>query len=279
MTTAGQPQKSTSFERFLFGFTRAMVLLVSALAVVGIALLMLGLVRLSKNDTHISLSDLFPSAQSAPAISGSVTTPSAPEDVQLPSIVSGYLADPAGYLQTVKDELPDREDQKEYISNLASVLTEAEERYPVPISEVDANLPADKAGMKIGDIIVAVNGAPGGYRTFGSFVGAGKEFKVEVERDGKRQLLSMTPMSFTENDGTTHGRVGIKGGGKIKETLKLYARAKKAKLEKSDVEKYKAIGVKASFVVAAFGLAIFAALMSLILVVLAVERNTRPAVG
>lgn len=54
-----------------------------------------------------------------------------------------------------------------------------------------------------------------------------------------------------------------------------YKTLKISKLNKSEIEEYKDIGQKAALYSVVFGLAIFIALMSLILVMLAIERNTR----
>lgn len=63
------------------------------------------------------------------------------------------------------------------------------------VSQVIPNSAADKAGIKAGDIIVAVNGKS--IKTFGELrakvatLGAGKTVKIEVVRDGKHKTYSV----------------------------------------------------------------------------------------
>ena len=81
---------------------------------------------------------------------------------------------------------------------------------PAVIGEVIANHPAAAAGLKKGDRILAVDGKP--VKDWMDFVkrvkaSAGKTLSVEVERDGQKQSLSLTPMTRTA-DGKSYGYIG-----------------------------------------------------------------------
>lgn len=65
----------------------------------------------------------------------------------------------------------------------------------VLLAEVTAGGPADKAGLKSGDIIVTMDGTPISDRTLTlrlSRIGAGAKVTVSIVRNGKRETLEMT---------------------------------------------------------------------------------------
>ena len=91
---------------------------------------------------------------------------------------------------------------------------------PPRIVEVVADQPAAHAGMKAGDVIVAINGTPvNNFQTMQQIVssGADQALRFEVDRDGKRVTLAVTPAGrdrTAENGTTTRvGVIGVRGGG------------------------------------------------------------------
>lgn len=78
------------------------------------------------------------------------------------------------------------------------------------IGQLEANGPADRAGLQPGDRIVAVNGKV--IADWSSFVEAIRSqpeqaMKVTLERGGRRMGVVLTPTAFSDN-GTTVGRIG-----------------------------------------------------------------------
>jgi len=83
---------------------------------------------------------------------------------------------------------------------------------PARVAEVVAGSPAEHAGIRPGDLVVAVDGeAVASWEAWVDVVraSAGKELVVEVEREGGRVLLRVTPASVRQADGGSVGQVGV----------------------------------------------------------------------
>lgn len=83
---------------------------------------------------------------------------------------------------------------------------------PARVAEVVAGSPAERAGMRAGDLIVAVDGES--VPSWEAWVGvvranAGTELAVEVEREQARVMLRVTPASVQQKDGSSAGQVGV----------------------------------------------------------------------
>ncbi|WP_072392752.1 RIP metalloprotease RseP [Hyphomicrobium sp. CS1GBMeth3] len=87
---------------------------------------------------------------------------------------------------------------------------------PARVGTVVADSPAEKAGIRHGDIITAIDGAP--VNSFEDLVNAvtpaaGRALSVTVDREGTKLALTITPASVeaTKPDGTTvqQGRIGV----------------------------------------------------------------------
>ena len=83
---------------------------------------------------------------------------------------------------------------------------------PVPVAQVDPNMPAEKAGMKKGDTILAFDGRP--VRSIESLLAMLEENKtkpavVTVDRDHHKTDLQITPVLDTVN-GKQQYRLGFK---------------------------------------------------------------------
>ena len=83
---------------------------------------------------------------------------------------------------------------------------------PARVAEVVAGSPAERAGMRAGDLIVAVDGEA--VPSWEAWVGvvranAGTELAVEVEREQARVMLRVTPASVQQKDGSSAGQVGV----------------------------------------------------------------------
>lgn len=83
---------------------------------------------------------------------------------------------------------------------------------PVVVGAVAPNLPAQHAGLKEGDVIVAANGqrldAPS---QFSALVqqNAGKPMTLDIVRDGQPMMLQLTPMWGDPGDGMPRWEIGI----------------------------------------------------------------------
>ncbi|MGD0427338.1 MAG: RIP metalloprotease RseP [Candidatus Acidiferrales bacterium] len=82
----------------------------------------------------------------------------------------------------------------------------------VVIAEVDAGTPADRAGLKPGDTIIAMNGKP--VVTWPQLVegvhqSGGHEIQFQVRRDGQHLELDITPMQGTDLEGQPVWQVGV----------------------------------------------------------------------
>jgi len=82
----------------------------------------------------------------------------------------------------------------------------------VVIAEVDAGTPADRAGLKPGDTIIAMNGKP--VVTWPQLVegvhqSGGHEIQFQLRRDGQHLELDITPMQGTDLEGQPVWQVGV----------------------------------------------------------------------
>jgi regulator of sigma E protease len=80
------------------------------------------------------------------------------------------------------------------------------------IAEVDAGTPADRAGLKPGDTIIAMNGKP--VITWPQLVegvhqSGGHSIQFGVRRDGQQLELDITPMQGTDLEGQPVWQVGV----------------------------------------------------------------------
>jgi regulator of sigma E protease len=80
------------------------------------------------------------------------------------------------------------------------------------IAEVDAGTPADRAGLKPGDTVVAMNGKP--VITWQQLVegvhqSGGHSIQFGVRRDGQQLELDITPMQGTDLEGQPVWQVGV----------------------------------------------------------------------
>jgi regulator of sigma E protease len=83
---------------------------------------------------------------------------------------------------------------------------------PPVIAEVDGGTPADRAGMKPGDAIVAMNGKP--VVTWQQLVdgvhsSGGHSIQFQIRRSGEQLTLDITPMQGTDLDGQPVWQVGV----------------------------------------------------------------------
>ena len=84
--------------------------------------------------------------------------------------------------------------------------------FPPVIGEIEAGSPADRAGFKPMDLVVAAGGKPvAGWQDWVEAVQAspGNPLDVVVERKGVKQTLALTPESVAASDGSTTGRAGV----------------------------------------------------------------------
>ncbi|HQY69095.1 MAG TPA: sigma E protease regulator RseP [Pseudomonadales bacterium] len=83
---------------------------------------------------------------------------------------------------------------------------------PARVAEVVAGSPAERAGMRAGDLIVAVDGeAVASWEAWVGVVRAnpGTALAVEVEREQARVMLRVTPAGVQQKDGSRAGQVGV----------------------------------------------------------------------
>jgi len=83
---------------------------------------------------------------------------------------------------------------------------------PAVLDEVAAGLPAERAGLRDGDTITAINGQP--IRYWGQFVdgvrnSGGKSLSLEVKRDGQLVHASVTPQLNPNESGEQTYQVGV----------------------------------------------------------------------
>jgi len=98
------------------------------------------------------------------------------------------------------------------------------EQDQVQLGTISAGMPADKAGLKKGDLILGANGQP--VRSVLRFhdtirSSSGKPVTLELERDGQRQTITVEPV-FSKMDGPERWMIGAIVERKIKfETSRL----------------------------------------------------------
>jgi regulator of sigma E protease len=83
---------------------------------------------------------------------------------------------------------------------------------PAVLDEVAAGYPADRAGLREGDVIKAIDGQP--IRYWGQFVdgvrnSGGKSLALEVERQGQTVHTNVTPLLKTNDSGEPTYQVGV----------------------------------------------------------------------
>jgi regulator of sigma E protease len=86
-----------------------------------------------------------------------------------------------------------------------------DERGEVQLGEITPHLPADKAGLKKGDLLIAVNGQP--IHSLFKFQeitqnSGGKPVEIEFERNRQRQHISVRPV-FAAIDGPERWMIGV----------------------------------------------------------------------
>jgi regulator of sigma E protease len=83
---------------------------------------------------------------------------------------------------------------------------------PVIVGSVAHNLPAERAGLKEGDVIIAANGqhltAPSQFSEIVQQSG-GNPMSVDVQRNGQAQTLELRPTWGDPGDGTPRWQIGI----------------------------------------------------------------------
>jgi len=86
-----------------------------------------------------------------------------------------------------------------------------DERGQIQLSEVQPGLPAQKAGLKPGDLITSVNGQPmHSTIKFHEITekSAGKPIEIEYERDGQRHQVTVYP-TYDKIDGPARWMIGV----------------------------------------------------------------------
>ena len=86
-----------------------------------------------------------------------------------------------------------------------------DERGEIQLGTIEAGYPADKAGLKKGDLLISVNGVPihSVYRFQEITKGSnGKPIEIEFQRDGKRQHVTVQP-TYAKLDGPPRWMIGV----------------------------------------------------------------------
>lgn len=183
-------ERTTSFERILFGFTRGIALAGSLVAIVAAGLILVNLLWSAEKKTQITYDELRPNLQ--PVKNASEKADTVPADkIVIPENVKKYFS--VNENEIVRwTGTTNFTDLQDYLRNLSIVIEDAEKK----------------------------------------------------------------------NDN-------------VFDILSKYKAAKLKKLQKTQYEEYQKIAVQVAQLATVFGLVLFIGLMSLILVMLAVERNTR----
>jgi len=85
----------------------------------------------------------------------------------------------------------------------------------VEVGDLSPGMPAQKAGLKKGDILLSVNGQPvQSMQSFKDLIegSQGKSVVLEIERGGKRQTLTATPVYAKVDSGPARWVVGLNVG-------------------------------------------------------------------
>jgi regulator of sigma E protease len=71
--------------------------------------------------------------------------------------------------------------------------------HPNVVTDVTPNMPAAKVGIKVGDVLVAVNGKPMSWYATANFIyhSDGKPFELDLLRDGKEMKLTLNAVQTT----------------------------------------------------------------------------------
>ncbi len=86
-----------------------------------------------------------------------------------------------------------------------------DERGQIQLAEVTPNLPADKAGLKKGDLLIAANGQPiHSHTKFQQITqnSGGKPIDIEFERNGQKRQVTVRPV-FAGIDGPDRWMIGV----------------------------------------------------------------------
>ncbi len=91
-------------------------------------------------------------------------------------------------------------------------LTMWQPKFEAKVAEVMADSPAEQAGLRAGDLLVAADGEPlEGWMGLVEYVQArpGQSLMVEFERAGQLETVSLTPRPVTTDEGQQVGQIGV----------------------------------------------------------------------
>lgn len=108
---------------------------------------------------------------------------------------------------------------KEFDTTVVPILSEKlgvgyagwDERGEIQLAGVEPGYPAEKAGLKKGDVILAVNGQPLHSPTRFSEItknSGGKPIEIEYQRNGRKSTVTVTPV-MAKLDGPPHYMIGV----------------------------------------------------------------------
>src|SRR6185436_10171379 len=86
-----------------------------------------------------------------------------------------------------------------------------DDRGEIQLVEVEQGFPADKAGLKKGDIILSVNAVPihsAGKLQELTKASGGKPVEIEYQRNGQKHAVTVQPV-FYKSDGTARWFIGV----------------------------------------------------------------------
>lgn len=136
------------------------------------------------------------------------------------ALARAYTAAPAGAAVALRVERGP-EDARESADVDVPALGSLERLGAIPavvlVAAATADMPAAQAGVRPGDLIVAVDGAPiGSFSTFQEtvFASKGRPLEIQVARDGDTETLRVTPRRTTTSVGGTEEElflIGIQG--------------------------------------------------------------------